>query len=240
MSEINTKIDPNSMIPMYKQIISVMNNRIEKGELKPGDKLPSETELMKEYQVSRITIRAAISELEEAGLVIRSRGKGTFIASKKELYSADDRIGFTHSCQQEGKSAATEVIGITWEYPTLSDIEYMKIEEDSPILITRRLRSVDGEPTMIEINHYGPQFRFLEQENLSGSLYDILQKHKIILGKSIRTLEVVYANAQEANLLNLKKGDALLLFTDKHQDENGKPLFISKQVYCTKRLKYYL
>ncbi len=240
MAEITRKINPTSMIPMYKQIISVINEQIESGELQPGDKLPSETELMKEYKVSRITIRAAVSELEESGLVIRSRGKGTFIASKKELYSADDQIGFTHSCQQEGKCATTEVISVSWEYPTLSDVEYMKIEEDSRILITKRLRFVDGEPTMIETNHYSPQFRFLEQESLDGSLYDILQKHKIFLGKSIRTLEVVYANSQEANLLKLKKGDALLLFTDKHQDENGSPLFISKQVYCTQRLKFYL
>ena len=71
-------------------------------------------------------------------------------------------------------------------------------------------------------------------------MYDILQKQKITLGKSIRTLEVVYANAQEASLLNIKKGEALLLFTDKHQDEKGKPLFVSKQVYCTERLKFYL
>ena len=59
----------------------------------------------------------------------------------------------------------------------------------------------------------------MEGEDLNQSLYDILQKHKITLGKSIRTLEVVYANAQEASLLNIKKGEALLLFTDKHQDE---------------------
>ena len=101
--EKNNNINPDSMIPMYKQIVNLLNEKIEKGELKPGDKLPSEAELMEAYSVSRITIRSAISELEEDGLVIRSRGKGTFIASKKAMYSADDTVGFTHSCQQEGK-----------------------------------------------------------------------------------------------------------------------------------------
>lgn len=100
--EKNNNINPDSMIPMYKQIVNLLNEKIEKGELKPGDKLPSEAELMEAYSVSRITIRSAISELEEDGLVIRSRGKGTFIASKKAMYSADDTVGFTHSCQQEG------------------------------------------------------------------------------------------------------------------------------------------
>ena len=93
--EKNSNINPDSMIPMYKQIVNLLNEKIEKGELKPGDKLPSEAELMEAYSVSRITIRSAISELEEDGLVIRSRGKGTFIASKKAMYSADDTVGFT-------------------------------------------------------------------------------------------------------------------------------------------------
>ena len=202
--EKNNNINPDSMIPMYKQIVNLLNEKIEKGELKPGDKLPSEAELMEAYSVSRITIRSAISELEEDGLVIRSRGKGTFIASKKAMYSADDTVGFTHSCQQEGKQATTKVVDVSWIYPTMSDTQYLDIED------------------------------------LNQSLYDILQKHKITLGRSIRTLEVVYANAQEASLLNIKKGEALLLFTDKHQDEKGKPLFVSKQVYCTERLKFYL
>ena len=91
--EKNNNINPDSMIPMYKQIVNLLNEKIEKGELKPGDKLPSEAELMEAYSVSRITIRSAISELEEDGLVIRSRGKGTFIASKKAMYSADDTVG---------------------------------------------------------------------------------------------------------------------------------------------------
>ena len=83
--------------------------------------------------------------------------------------------------------------------------KYLDIEEDTTILCTKRLRFVDDVPTMIETNHYGKGFSFLEGEDLNRSLYDILQKHKITLGKSIRTLEVVYANAQEASLLNIKK-----------------------------------
>lgn len=233
-------VNPQNMIPMYKQIINILNEKIEKGELKPGDKLPSEAELMEQFQVSRITIRSAMSELEESGLVIRSRGKGTFIASKKELYSADDRIGFTHSCQQEGKKATTEVLDVSWIYPTLSDVEFLKIGEDVTILSTKRLRYVDEEPTMIETNHYSSKFSFLENEDLNNSLFDVLQKHKISLAKSIRTLEVTHANSYEASLLKVETGDALLLFIDKHQDEEGNPLFISRQIYCTRRLKFYL
>ena len=90
--EKNSNINPDSMIPMYKQIVNLLNEKIEKGELKPGDKLPSEAELMEAYSVSRITIRSAISELEEDGLVIRSRGKGTFKLCIRQMIRLDLHI----------------------------------------------------------------------------------------------------------------------------------------------------
>ena len=72
-------INPNSVVPMYKQVLNILNEKISSGELKPGDKLPSEAALIKEYGVSRITIRAAITELGEEGLLARSPGKGTCV-----------------------------------------------------------------------------------------------------------------------------------------------------------------
>ena len=58
-------VNPDSMTPMYKQIIDILGRKIEEGELRPGDRIPSEAELMQAYHVSRITVRSAINELEE-------------------------------------------------------------------------------------------------------------------------------------------------------------------------------
>lgn len=240
MIEKSVKLNPDSSIPLYKQLVKSLNSEIEQRNLKDGERLPSELELMEIYGVSRITVRTAIDELQEMGIVKRSRGKGTFVASKIVEYSADDRIGFTHSCALAGKKATTEVLDISWIYPNISDIQFLQVDEDEVILATKRLRCVDDVPTMIETNHFTKEFTFLENEDLSGSLYDILKKHGASVGKSTRTLEVCHANQQEAALLNIKKGDALLLFTDKHMDENGNPKYISKQLYCTERLKFYL
>ncbi|MCD8169826.1 MAG: GntR family transcriptional regulator [Clostridiales bacterium] len=233
-------VNPDSMTPMYKQIIDILGRKIEEGELRPGDRIPSEAELMQAYHGSRISVRSAINELEEDGMVVRSRGKGTFVASRKALYSVDDQIGFTHSCFQEGKVPRTEVLSVSWIYPTRADVEFFGIDEDETILCTRRLRYVDDVPTMIEVNHYNRMFGFLEREDLSQSLFEILQKHKIRLGGHIRILEVCYANSSDAGILGVKPGAALLLFTDKHEDSGGSPLYISRQMYCTERLKFYV
>ena len=82
-------------------------------------------------------------------MVVRSRGKGTFVASRKALYSVDDQIGFTHSCFQEGKVPRTEVLSVSWIYPTRADVEFFGMDEDETILCTKRLRYVDDVPTMI-------------------------------------------------------------------------------------------
>ena len=125
-------------------------------------------------------------------------------------------------------------------YPTRADVEFFGVGEDKTILCTRRLRYVDDVPTMIEVNHYNGKFGFLEREDLSRSLFEILQKHKIRLGEHIRILEVCYANYSDAGILRVKPGSALLLFTDKHEDSEGNPLYISRQMYCTERLKFYV
>lgn len=133
------RIEPDSSIPMYRQIVNIFHEKIEKGELKEGDKLPSEGELMKLFCVSRITIRAAVDELQEAGLVIRSRGKGTFISSATKSAAPTKEADFAFSCRQDGRRAEVEVLEVTWGYPTLADMKFFNLPEDANILRTRRL-----------------------------------------------------------------------------------------------------
>lgn len=235
------EINPNSIIPLYKQVLKAITLKVKSNDLKPGDRLPSEADLMKEYNVSRITVRTAIAELVDEGMLERSPGKGTFVAMPKSLYKADDHIGFSRSCILEGKTPTTKLLSAEMVYPAQQYIDYFGISEIEKIVRTKRLRLVDGSPTMIETNYYPSYFSFLLNENLEGSLFDLLKnKYNISVARSIRTLEVCFPTEEEVFLLNINSDTPLLLFTDKQKDAAGKPLFISKQVYCTERLKFYL
>ena len=108
------KLNPSSSTPLYKQVYTILKSRIANGELKPGDKIPTENELIQEYGVSRITIRAAISELVEDRVLERAQGKGTFVCKPKDAYQADDSHGFTQSCYLSGKIPKTTLL--TLEY----------------------------------------------------------------------------------------------------------------------------
>jgi DNA-binding GntR family transcriptional regulator len=234
-------INHNSDVAMYKQLTEIIKSQIESGQLKTGEKIPSEAELIKKYNVSRITVRAAISELVEDGVLVRSQGKGTFVASPKSVYQANDHIGFTRSCILAGKTPSTKLLKAELVLPPSSIKKFLGIADDEKVIMTERLHSVDNEPISIETNHYPLSFGFLLNENLEGSLFELLEeKYKIIIAHSERTLEVCFPTAYETKLLNIKPHTPLLLFKDKQTDSENKPLFTSKQVYCTENLKFYL
>ena len=75
-----SRLSMDSDIPLYTQLVGIIKQNISSGELNVGDLLPSEAELCRTMGISRNTVRQAIGELEEEGLVVRKRGKGTFVA----------------------------------------------------------------------------------------------------------------------------------------------------------------
>ena len=234
-------IDYNSAIPLYKQIYNSIKNKICSGELKPGDKIETEYELSVKYSVSRITIRNAVMELVEEGFLQRIQGKGTFVSDSKNVYDANDSIGFTRSCLIAGKKATSKLISSGFTYPNEEDMIFFNIEKKDQIIFTKRLRLVDNIPAMIETNHYSIYFSFLLKENLEGSLFEILKnKYNIFVKNKVRSLETAFPNKEEIELLNIKKNTPLLLFKDEQLDQNGNNIFISRQVYCSENVKFYL
>ena len=236
-----TIINPNSAVPMYKQILKIIENRIADGTYKSGDKIPPEIELMEEFNVSRITIRAALKDLIDDEVLFRVQGKGTYVAQPKEQYRANDQIGFTRSCYLDGKIPSTKLLSIKKVLPTKKQLSFFGGVESDPIIETIRLRYVNDIPTLIETNHYPISMSFLFHENLEQSLFELMNnKYNIHIASSIRTLEICYATKEESKLLMINENSPLILFKDMHRDKNGNALWLSKQVYCTDHLKFYL
>ena len=162
-------VEANSVIPLYKQIVRALSDSIANGTYRPGDKLPTEAELIEQFGVSRITVRSAIKEMEDAGLVERARGKGTFVSSDTQMYAADDRESFTHSCQLAGKQASTRVLAMGWDFPSLRDAKFLGVDDTQKVLRSRRLRLVDDKPTMLETNSYSAALSFLRSAMRASS-----------------------------------------------------------------------
>lgn len=233
-------INPNSIIPLYKQISNLLREKIVTHVLPSGEKLPSETELMQEYSVSRITIRAAIKELVDDGLLQRLQGKGTFVCEPKKEYRASDPQGFSYANILAGRQPFTQLLGMEYALPPKKVQDFLGLPDGVSVLCSHRLRSVDEVPILIEHNYYQSNLNFLEKENLNESLFSILKKHGLNWKTKSRSLEICAANREETSLLDVKLGSPLLLFVDLILDETDQPLFYSKQLYCANRMKFYL
>ncbi len=89
-----------STIPLYRQILEGIKQKIEAGELRAGDRLPSEQELMEHYQVSRRTVRTAVDELCGQGCLVRKQGKGTFVSKPKLHRKIVNVLSFQDACDK--------------------------------------------------------------------------------------------------------------------------------------------
>ena len=199
--------------PLYKQLEELLLTEIENGALKSGTRLPTEIELSEQYHVSRVTVRKALAALSDAGYLERKSGKGTFIAEKKmQRNLSSTALSFTEMCQMMNIVPGAKTLKIALEEPTPKEAERMNLGKGESIIVIERIRYADGKPIMLESNKFPESFNFLFSENLNDrSLYEILRtKYNISLDYSTKTIDIIFASAQEAKALNITKGYPLL------------------------------
>lgn len=90
-------------VPLYQQLKSVLKDDIERGVYKSGDRLPSEPDLIREYGISRITVRQALDDLEVEGLIVRRHGKGTYVAERQIEQELVRLTDFVEDMQRAGQ-----------------------------------------------------------------------------------------------------------------------------------------
>ena len=200
--------------PLYRQIKSLILQSLEGGEWRPGEVIPSETELGGRFGVSQGTVRKAVDELAAENLLLRRQGKGTYVASHNDpraffrflrLEALKGDIGLSTSVPLECWRAkagmeAARVLGLK-----LAD----------PIVIVRRLLEFSGKPVVVdEIYLPGDVFGSLTLEmlkNWQGSLYSLFESEfGVRMVRAEERLRAVAADRSSAELLGVKEGSPLL------------------------------
>jgi len=210
------------------QVKDILRERIERGEWKPGDQLPSEPELCQMFDVSRIVIRQALKEMTYEGLVVRRKGKGTFVAEPKIRESLVQKLtGFYQDMVDGGHKPVTQVLKqIT--IPAGSKVAAaLHIEVGTPVIEIDRLRYVDGEPIVLVTTYlpYALCPGVLQEDLSQQSLYACLErKYGLFIARGHRTLEAVPANEYEARLLQVDKGAPLVRLESVGYLEDGRPI----------------
>ena len=152
-NEMN-KIFHKSKVPLYQQVYEILHEQILQSELKPGDMFPPESELIRMYDVSRITIRTVLDMLVKEGLIYRERGRGTFVAHPRLEHGLSRIVNFTEDMLQRGFKPSSKVLftGLIAADKHLAEKLQTEIREE----LTRldRLRLANNEPMCLEKSHF--------------------------------------------------------------------------------------
>ncbi len=233
-------LDNKSAVSLYQQMSDTILKEIQNGTFTPGSKIPTEFELSKSYEVSRVTVRKALAELADKGYLDRKSGKGTFVAEKKlQRGLSNNVLSFTEMCKMMGMKPGAKTIKIALEDSSAKDAELIGLKPDEKILVLERIRYADDNPVMIEINKYPESFSFLFGEDLNDtSLFNILdKKYNIKPDHSSKVIDIIFASVKEAKELNVIKGYPLLRIDSVTHDADEKLSYISTQLCIGDRFK---
>ena len=225
---LDATVDRSSYIPYYIQVVDSLKDYIDHGGGQPGEQLPGDPELCRLFGVSRTVIRQALKELEYDGLIIREKGKGTFIAEPKIHESLFQELtGFYQDMAAKGHAPVSKILKQTLIPATPKIAAYLNLNPKTPVIHIDRLRFVQDEPIVL-VTTYLPYSLcpiLLEADLTEQSLYAFLEReYGLVIARGRRILEAVLANDYEAELLGVMPGAPLILLDSVSYLDDGTPI----------------
>ena len=240
------KLAFSSANPLYQQLMDDIKLDISNQKYRHGDKIPSETELAEIYNVSRITVRRAVSELCDEGYLAKHQGKGTFVTPPKitRKIMQDTHVhSFTATCAMSGMQPGGRTVGIRIVPSRQEEQHFLKLPKDSNVIYLQRIRTADGDPVMLENTFLpSPEFDSLLSTDLTNrSLNEPLrQKYsRSLVVRQTTKVEVSRASPEHAQLLNITPGDPLFFITAYFLDERDNPIAIARHYFLASRFIFY-
>jgi GntR family transcriptional regulator len=203
---------PNLPVPMYFRIQQAILEQMQQGLLKPGQQLPTEAELGRQYQVSRITAKRALDELVRQGRAFRKQGRGTFVAQTR-IRDISGFGSFSQDIKARGLVPGSQVLLFKEIEPEPDVRERLRLAEGEHVYLLKRLRLANDEPVAEETAYLPCRFfPGLVDENLTNkSLYAILtEKYQIVPTWADAEIEARESTKEEASLLKMETGKSVL------------------------------
>lgn len=229
--------------PLYRQIRGLITRSLESGEWKPGDIIPSETELAVRFGVSQGTVRKAIDEMAAENLLVRRQGKGTFVSSHNDPRSF---FRFLRVAANDGELAPLKSIPMEcWRAKAGVDVaRTLALDVGDPVIIIRRVLKFGDEPAVFdEIYLSGELFADLTLDVLKSgamSLYSLLEsRYGVRMIRADERLRAVSADKLCAEVLHVSEGCPLLLVERVTFTYADKPVEWRRGLYSTQNFHYH-
>lgn len=226
------QIKADSPVPMYRQLADLLRGRIIEGEISVGDKILSEAQLSESFGISRITVRQALDELENDGLLQRVPGKGTFVKDSVGRVERLTRLtGFGENMSALGRVVSYRTLRAE-ETSVQADVAEHLQSTDAKAYVIERVLMTDGRPVGMHVSHLPTWLStqdhdgrlFTRQALDSRSLYGAIEECGIELYRAEEIVEPDLATEDEAEILEIPKGDLLLRVTRIAYDPGGHPV----------------
>lgn len=232
----------SNQLPVYIQIHDQLKNEIEQGIWKVGDRLPSERELAVKFNVSRMTLRQAIQNLADEGILERKIGSGTYVAREKVQEKMSGATSFTEIMESQNRVPSSRTISYFLTSPSSSEMEKLNLSKDDTILRMERIRFADDVPICFEVASV-PQKLIdgYSKAEITESLYRTLEeKGGKKIGPANQTITAVLASEKIADYLEVKRGDAVLRLRQISYFEDSTPFEYVRTQYVGNRFEFYL
>lgn len=211
--------------------------------LNKGDRLPPENELATNLKLSRITLRDALRQLKDDGLIYSRQGSGTFIAADvKEIFGTLSK-----------NLSMTEMITISGFKPGVSlyEVEFIEADDElafklnvksgTGVLLCKRVRTADDEAVVFSKDYLSPRTAeiFLTHHEKEFSLFKILEEeNNIKIGNSFAEIYPMKCNRELADKLHYNEGEPILVLKQTVVDKEGKPLFYGEEYFRPDKFKF--
>lgn len=227
----------------YYNIASKIESKIRTYNSLDEIMLPSERELAKAFEVSRVTIRKALEKLEGKKLVVRQQGKGTFINQRKITQPIVESVSFSRLAEEHGLVSNTELVEAKMRIANQNDVELLSLNsnESKAIVYVARKRYLNGQLVSLEISYFKNDFSFLLDYDLEQcSLYNIIHKRGYELKIQSRTIEIIEADNFLSKQLNIKVGTPILLMLGRIKDQNNITINYVQEFLLADKFKFEL
>jgi GntR family transcriptional regulator len=222
----------NRYTPRYVTIEQALRARV--ASLDAHAALPSDAQLCQEFNVSRMTARGAVQRLVQDGLVYRVPGRGTFVAQARANRAASRILSFSDEMRRRGREPSSRIVAKTRRRATADEARRLGATE---VFVLRRVRLADGEPVALETARF-PADRVAEvfEADLEHvSLFSTLAAAGHVPTEGRAVIEAQAATAEDAKLLDVRRGDPLLVEQRLINDQHGVPIELTESRYVAAR-----
>jgi len=219
------QLDPQSKLPLHKQVEEQLRKLIDTEEYRNGKLLPKEVDLSEQLHISRNTIRQSINQLVNEGLLVRKKGVGTKVARKCIVGGVQNWLSFTQEMKFLGIEVKNFELHVSHKLPTREIASFFSIKEETPCMVLERVRGKKEYPFVWFISYFNPDIPLTGDENFTAPLYEILSKeYGVTVITSKEEISASLAGEKVAQKLGISSNDPIFIRKRFVYDENNKPV----------------